>query len=135
MLQNLICAKTRNLSVLHGVSIFISDFSRESLVRVLSLSGRRIQVVVFWVETPCNVAVGYQRFRRRCCLLHPKDGVSKVLRNVSILLLQYTSSQPRIHRLERNALNCLFLNPLDQSKLISLMTSVIICLNPQSVAC
>jgi len=25
------------------------------------------QVEVFWVVTPCNVVVGYQRFRGPCC--------------------------------------------------------------------
>jgi len=33
------------------------------------------QVEVFWVVTPCNVVVGYQRFRDPCCLCgHPTDG-------------------------------------------------------------
>jgi len=27
------------------------------------------EVEVFWVVTPWNVAVGYQRFEERCCLL------------------------------------------------------------------
>jgi len=26
------------------------------------------QVDVIWVETPCSVVVGYQRFRGQCCL-------------------------------------------------------------------
>jgi len=26
------------------------------------------EVDVFWVATPCNVAVGYQRFEGSCCL-------------------------------------------------------------------
>jgi hypothetical protein len=28
----------------------------------------KIQVQVFWVVTPCNDVVGYQRFRNPCCL-------------------------------------------------------------------
>jgi len=28
----------------------------------------KIQVVVFWVLTPCSVVAGYQRFRGPCCL-------------------------------------------------------------------
>jgi len=28
----------------------------------------KIRVEVFWVLTPCNVAVGYQRFGGACCL-------------------------------------------------------------------
>jgi len=34
-----------------------------------------IEVEVFWVVTPCNVVVGYQRFRGPCCLhLQGEDG-------------------------------------------------------------
>jgi len=40
----------------------------------------KIQFVVFWVVTPCNDVVGYQRFGGSCCLhLHPKAGSSMVL--------------------------------------------------------
>jgi len=31
------------------------------------------QVEIFWVETPCGVVAGYQRFRGE---LHPEDGCS-----------------------------------------------------------
>jgi len=50
-----------------------------------------IQVETFWVVTPSCCAVGYQRFGG----LHSEDGVSKVLRNVSILPQHYTTQQPR----------------------------------------
>jgi hypothetical protein len=70
--------------------------------------------------TPCSVAVGYQHFggpwcihllrnvlvschktlRRRHFILHPEDGSSKMLRNVSILPEHYAASQPRRPRLE-----------------------------------
>jgi hypothetical protein len=43
------------------------------------------------VVMPCSVMVGYQQFRGPCCLhLHPEDGASVVLRNVSILSQYYT---------------------------------------------
>jgi len=33
--------------------------------------------MVFWVVTPCTDVVGYEHFRRACCLcLHPEDGHS-----------------------------------------------------------
>jgi hypothetical protein len=62
-----------------------------------------MQVVVFWVVTPCSAVVGYQHFRRPYCLhLHsllPEDGGSMELRNVGILSQHYTASQPRRPRL------------------------------------
>jgi hypothetical protein len=39
-----------------------------SILLYLSLSVLSLQVVVFWVVTPCIVVVGYQRFRGPCCL-------------------------------------------------------------------
>jgi len=52
-------------------------------VRVEVLTAVKIQVEVFWVETPCSVVVGYRRFGVPCCL-H----------------LHYTAAQPRRLRLE-----------------------------------
>jgi hypothetical protein len=73
---------------------------------------------VFWVVTPCSVAVVYQRFRGSCCLhlhperfggpcclcFHPEDGGSKVLRNTDILPQHYTMSQPSRNLLEPSLL-------------------------------
>jgi hypothetical protein len=54
----------------------------------------------FWVVTPCNVVVGYQRFRGPCFLnLQIADGGSKVLRKVGILPQHHTVSQPRRTRI------------------------------------
>jgi hypothetical protein len=39
--------------------------------------------------------IGYCCFGEPCFLLHSEDGGSKVLWNVSILLLQHYTSQPR----------------------------------------
>jgi len=36
----------------------------------------KIQVEVFWVMTPCSVAVGYHRFGEPCCL-HFQQGPPK----------------------------------------------------------
>jgi hypothetical protein len=33
----------------------------------------KIQVAVFWVVTPCNDVVGYQRFGEPCCLRLHRD--------------------------------------------------------------
>jgi len=52
----------------------------------------RCQVEVYWIVTPCGVAVGYH--------IHPEDEGSKVLRNVGILPQHYTASQTRRPRLE-----------------------------------
>jgi len=35
----------------------------------------KIQIVVFWVVTPCSDVVGYKDFGRSCCL-HPQDDVT-----------------------------------------------------------
>jgi hypothetical protein len=37
-------------------------------VRFETLAAVMFQVKVFWVVTPCSVVVGYQCFRRPCCL-------------------------------------------------------------------
>jgi len=33
-----------------------------------------VQVEIFWLLTPCSVVLGYQRFRRPCCLHIQSDG-------------------------------------------------------------
>jgi len=52
--------------------------------------------------TPRSVAVGYQRFGRPPPMfrVHPKDGGSKVLRNVGVLPQHYAASQSRRPRFE-----------------------------------
>jgi hypothetical protein len=55
----------------------------------------KIQVEVFWVVTPCGVAVGHVV----APILTPEDGSKMVLRNVGILPQHYTVSQHRRARL------------------------------------
>jgi hypothetical protein len=43
----------------------------------------KIQVEVFWVVTPCNVAVGYQRFEGPCCL-HLQGEVKRWYRSTTL---------------------------------------------------
>jgi len=45
----------------------------------------KIQIVIFWVLTPCSYVVGYRRFRGSRCRRHG-------LRNVGILSYHYTLS-------------------------------------------
>jgi hypothetical protein len=54
------------------------------------------QVEVFWVVTPCSIAVE----NPYCLHLHPEDGGSMDLWIVGILPQHYTASQPRKPRLE-----------------------------------
>jgi hypothetical protein len=49
----------------------------------------KIHGEVFWIVTPCSVAVGYQ-----------EDGDNKILRNVGILPQHYKVSQLRRPQLE-----------------------------------
>jgi len=67
------------------------------------LTAVKIQIEVFWVVTPCSVAVVYSRFVESCCLCF-QTGVATIplpdrgsmdLRNVGILPQHYTASQPR----------------------------------------
>jgi len=53
---------------------------------------------VFWVVSPCSVAVGHQRFGGPSC--HPEDGGSMVFLNISILPQHYTATQSGRLRLE-----------------------------------
>jgi len=57
------------------------------------------QAEVFWVVTPCNIVVRYQRFGDPYSLQDPQDGGSMDLRNVGILPQHYTASQLRRPRL------------------------------------
>jgi len=60
----------------------------------------KIQVEVYWVVTPCSVAVGYHRFEGPCCPHFTLSfGGSKVLRNDDILPRNYTASECRRPRL------------------------------------
>jgi hypothetical protein len=71
-----------------------------SLTRFEAFTVVKIQVEVFWVVTPCNVMVVYQRVRGPCYLhLHPADGSGIDLRHVGILPQHYTASQARRARL------------------------------------
>jgi hypothetical protein len=65
-----------------SAALFLLAASFEAFTAVM------VQVVVFWVMTPCSVVVGYQRFR-------VEDGGSKDLRSVHIIPQHYTASQPR----------------------------------------
>jgi hypothetical protein len=47
------------------------------------------QVEVFWVVTPCNVAVGYRRFRGpNCCNGYVSSNGRMILNNVLLMILQ-----------------------------------------------
>jgi hypothetical protein len=55
-----------------------------------------VHLEVFWVVTPYNAMVGYQRFRGPCCLLSSGcNGGSMDLWNHGILQQHYMTSQPR----------------------------------------
>jgi hypothetical protein len=57
------------------VPCIAGSYHAAHLLRVLRLSFTSImfQVEVFWVVTPCNVVLSYQRFRDSCCFhLHLK---------------------------------------------------------------
>jgi hypothetical protein len=41
------------------------------------------QVEVFWIATPFNVAIGYQRFKERCCLHYQSTETLVSFRNTS----------------------------------------------------
>jgi len=63
----------------------------------------KIQVEVFWVVTPCSVAVGHQRFGGGgLCSLHlyREAGGRKILRNDGILPQRFTALQNRRPRLQ-----------------------------------
>jgi hypothetical protein len=53
------------------------------------------QVEVLWVVMLCSNVVGYKHFWGLCFHLHPEDGGSMVLQNVSILPQHYMVSQSR----------------------------------------
>jgi len=44
---------------------------------------------IFWLVTPCCVAIGYHSFGRPCCL-HPDDGGNMDFRSFGILSHHYT---------------------------------------------
>jgi len=52
----------------------------------------KIQVMDFWVVTPCSVVVWCRPLYLH---LHPEDGGSRVMWNLGILLQHYTVSQPK----------------------------------------
>jgi len=57
-------------------------------VRIEVFTAMMIQVVVFWVVTPCSIVIGYQSFRGLCCLHGPPER-----------WYHYTASQPTSSRL------------------------------------
>jgi len=50
----------------------------------------KIQVCVFWVVTPCGVAVEYRRFGGSCCL-HLQGSVPKCQRSVAAMFISNTT--------------------------------------------
>jgi hypothetical protein len=58
---------------------------RKVTYRLKAFTAVNIQFEVFWVVTPCSVAVGCQTFGGPFCLHLQDDGSSKVIQNVGIL--------------------------------------------------
>jgi len=46
----------------------------------------KIQAVVFWVVTPCNTVVGYQRFGGSCCF-HLQGETKKINFEMSLYVV------------------------------------------------
>jgi len=60
----------------------------QSILSFEALTVVMLQVKVFWVVMPCNVLVGYQRFRGPCCL-HLKGALKMEAAWTSGMLVSY----------------------------------------------